>query len=364
MIYLHIGNGKSGSTTIQAFLANNRSILEANSVLLPEVGMSSLAPVMSSVRSSESDVIRALSDFRDAVADERATFVFSSEFLFQVVRRNVLAHLRATTSKHHVKVIIYLRDYPSWIVSSYNQTIKHGKWILDFDDYFENKIRFTSVMPTIEAWADTFGKDNLHIRSIDFSSLADGRLTVDFAKTIGVFGLQGLDLNVETRNASEDWYRAELRRALAGELGHLPVTARSKEFIRLNRWIRRLMPVTTTDEPAGKVQYLTRRQWELASELYNLDRGRICSEFPSAVVAPLVGKEPPERDFLPSVERIPEEVRYRLARAAQSAARDHMLVEDAELFANVLAKTGVRASDAQEEFNATPPISPRRRRAR
>lgn len=316
MIYLHIGRGKAGSTSIQEFLANQRVTLSRHGVAVPEIRLVNdcANELIAAQRSGGAgDKPRSLGEIR-RILDNNAdkTILLSGEFLFELTDPASVEAFATATRKHDSQILIYLRDYPSLLVSLYNQSTKKGKNIDDIDRYFQTLITRISSLPAIRAWAQVYGADKLRIRSLDPTSLAGGTLLSDYAGAVGIGGLDGIDSSQSPlMNSSENWMAIELVRAVA---------CRRKirgPQLRGSQKIMKLLNSVASKENGGKAQYLTPQQWRELRDFYNRDAEIIAGEIPDSKIPPFVGIEPSARAFVPDFEALPETIKADLRNAVE-----------------------------------------------
>ncbi|MES9873780.1 MAG: hypothetical protein ABW146_11745 [Candidatus Sedimenticola sp. 6PFRAG7] len=172
-LYLHIGTGKTGSTSIQAtFNSLNRDGLYFRSWKKATVFINNV-----------DDISDELSRIDDGL------IVLSSEWLFRAKE----AFIRKLGSKLNelfdVNIIIYLRRQDEFSVSAYQQNTKrfdgegvHGSislpedFYIDIMDYYDICLR----------WAEVFGREKMNIRVFSQEDLLAGCVVTDFAQVIGI----------------------------------------------------------------------------------------------------------------------------------------------------------------------------------
>lgn len=212
---VHIGLNKSGSTTIQGWLTQNRAALAAQGIvydpfddqpipaLQHAIGFTTLAaelggrlvrhpqarayhrmetPEAQSARVAEflarAEPVIAAGDFR--------TFVISSEFLpFWIGPPKSAGLLHDWLSERFARVryVVYVRDQVLWAPSAYTQHIKMG----GTDDLaqFLNKGGERNYFAICDRWLSGVGRGKLSVRALEPSLLKDGDLIADFADVIG-----------------------------------------------------------------------------------------------------------------------------------------------------------------------------------
>lgn len=216
-IYLHVGVGKTGTTTLQVFLENHRKELARHGLTVAAAPKSrnhrALAMyaldynVIDNARKAKRlTTSEAIADFRadlrERVAAESATLsadatiVFTSEQLTRVSRPSEFARLKdllALYGTHEIKIIAYLRRQDQYYASSYSQYIKGGQ---DLDMRPSGKLVAESVydyLAFLNGWAESFGDENLIVRVFERSQLKDGDVIADFFEALNIEVPAGLD---------------------------------------------------------------------------------------------------------------------------------------------------------------------------
>jgi len=321
---LHIGRNKAGSTTLQGYLSAHKQAMRRAGVVVPKLVRPPPAGHQFWARSLRAHAGRQMADrdeYRAAFAVLAARpaadrYFISSEFLLSVEPVHVRA-LAAELAAHPVRIVLYLRDYPSWALSIYSQMTKKGENADDFDTLFD-RLRGNQLAQfpgQLAAWADAFGDAAMHIRSLDPGVLKDGDLVEDALSAAGldratVAAHSGTDEDAadERRNVSPPWAAIEMARAVAAVLRPFLAadggTARHCDDYR--RVIRRVVAWQAElggDE--GRVQYLTPGQFGAAMDRYAADVALANTRMRGFAIPVPAAAPPPERPFLPSLEHVP-----------------------------------------------------------
>lgn len=325
MFIIHIGRNKAGSTTLQGYLSSHKRAMRKAGVTFPKLVRPAPAGHQFWARSLRGNSARAKEDralyaaaFSELAARPPSERIFlSSEFLLNLDPSGIRA-LRDELAGHAVRIILYLRDYPSWTTSIYNQMTKKGDSADDFDAVFERLLgnNLADFPAQLAAWADTFGDAAMHIRSLDRASLKDGDLIEDALSVAGLDraavaakGGADDDAEDERRNVSPPWPAIEIARAIAAVLQ--PFFAvdrgfgrRSEDFRRLIRNVVAWQATLGGDE--GRVQYLTPAQFDAAMRRYRDDVAFANTRMRGyAIPEPDLAPPPTERPFLPSIAQVP-----------------------------------------------------------
>lgn len=207
-LYLHIGTGKTATTTIQSFLNMNRAALGKQSVFFPEsLGKTNNRKLPAMVVDddfvddffkvnhllNEQDRRVAKARWRESFIKElernqaQDTAIISSEHLSTLLKEERhLQTLHAILSDHFddIKILVYLRRPVDFAVSMYNTAIKIGGTQRAPVPAHENSD--TDYASLIQRWASVFGQQNLIVRLFDRESLIGGDILQDFCAVTGI----------------------------------------------------------------------------------------------------------------------------------------------------------------------------------
>lgn len=207
-LYLHIGQGKARSTTIQHFLFNNKKLLLENDVYFPlspgfphHVRISAYAIAGSRNHSilhrvgvknaKDADVFK--NDFEKEFKNElkncsASNVVLTSEFCFSLLQNEVdnLNDLLKLVAKK-IKIIVYLRRQDNHWVSRYAQSIKSGYSIEKFGLPGKKQIdQILDYYSIVRRWENAFGIENIIVRPFEKIQLFESDLIKDFLKVLGL----------------------------------------------------------------------------------------------------------------------------------------------------------------------------------
>jgi len=187
-LYLHIGTGKTGSTSIQKYL-EKYSLLEK-------------CKFHFQYDMNGATAIKNINAFIARMNKVDSTFaLYSNEWLCNA-NAEFIQKLQLKLSKvFDVHIIIYIRRQDRFMVSRYQQASKnwkmkseHGPVALPLD-YKKNIDYFN----TINNWANAFGKNKVITRVFDKNKLLGKDVVVDFLDIIGV----KRDLTIEPKRVNE-----------------------------------------------------------------------------------------------------------------------------------------------------------------
>ncbi|WP_085808858.1 hypothetical protein [Sphingomonas sp. TZW2008] len=221
-IYLHIGLEKTGTTTIQQFLAANRAALRADGILFPlspgEQNQTRLAAFALDPDSSDSVLRRHEDDAADG--DFRASFraAFVAEAQASGCRQMVLSNEHCSSRLRTVeeiarlkalldavgrvkRVVVYLRRQDDFLISTYSTSIKTGavtRFALPRQRKVERRYDFAELLA---GWAAVFGEAVIQPRLFAREELAGDDLLTDFCVAMDI-ATPGLAAGGRRRNVS------------------------------------------------------------------------------------------------------------------------------------------------------------------
>lgn len=316
MIYVHIGMFKSGSTTVQSFMAEAAELLSARNVLYPEVGRGkgvahhALAKALDDFSAPNAQAAwREAREFFKVHAD--STIVLSSE-AFESVNPE---KLREALGNTRTKIICYIRENTKRLPSAYTQNTKYGLNLANFDQYFDGIQVTTSpkwgYSKLLLPWAVAFGPESVRVRSLDPSVLHDSDLIQDFLSTIGLREFDSLQLSEAAGrlNVSPGWKTIETLRAVHRHLDKRWSVLQRRQNRVVWRYLR-----STFDQAEmiardlGWVEqglYLTRFQNELLVDMHNEEILKLEKLGIDVVMAAITRDPSLEREFLPDVSHVP-----------------------------------------------------------
>lgn len=179
-LYLHIGTGKTGSSSIQKTFENlNERNFYFKYYKDASTFVENLDQIIKELETCKEDLV-----------------ILSSEWLYNRTDEKILKRINKLSSKFEIKIIIYLRRQDELVVSAYQQSIKHlgSKKNFNVNDYALNNtklnskyfLNITNYYEICNFWSDYFGKKNIIIRIFSKDQLKDGCAVKDFASIVNV----------------------------------------------------------------------------------------------------------------------------------------------------------------------------------
>ena len=299
---LHIGTTKTGSSSIQQFLATNRDALRSQNVLYPKaLGKVShnVIPVASKGRLAPTEHQRMFKitserKYRTFIADrrKRLTREINRSQPDHILISSEHMHSRCFTPAHFealkqflapaldgrdVQILVYLRPQIEHAISLYSTQLAHGL-ALDIDSFIEDRIsgpkrRYHDFRKLIRSWQRAFPEATMTVRAFDaVKSLPEGVIS-DFMQ---VTGLQPERLEYPPRvNESLNAWSAEALRRVNAMTPPLPGSdiKKVRDWLRADRRAERLLP-----DPA-----LSRRFQESFAAENDWVMARFLSDVPDAL---------------------------------------------------------------------------------
>ena len=193
-IYLHIGTHKTGSTSIQRFLARADKALAERGILYPEVGRPEtdwsdqygqhrLYWALVGKRGVESDQVwHDLMEEIDAFSGH--SVVLSAEG-FDGIGKGDIWRVLNHVSPHPVRVVVYLRSPLQYLKSAFNQRVKMGTYRRPFIRFVEERAPDCNYRDLVGRWDRFDGIEAVDIRLFDKVKRTPG-LEASFADAIGI----------------------------------------------------------------------------------------------------------------------------------------------------------------------------------
>jgi hypothetical protein len=206
-LVLHIGSGKTGTSSIQYLLKENRELLAAQGVLYPRTPGRQRHVRLGLYVKSDSELDRQMSWQRmkhDSPGAFRASFrrrllaeiaetgahrVLMSDEAMYGMSDSALRRLRDLTDQlaRSVRVVVYLRRQDDHLCSRYQQVVKIGEVRrlaerteqMDFSSTYDYRAR-------LQRWEELVSPTELVVRPFERSGFRDGSLFQDFLDAAGL----------------------------------------------------------------------------------------------------------------------------------------------------------------------------------
>jgi hypothetical protein len=197
---LHIGMSKTGTTSIQRFLATNRARLVEGGVLYPKspgtprhlrLGMAmktdeqlARTPAWYGLKVADPDVMRRRFGrrLRREIAESGVDRVLMSDEILYATYDDAIARLRRFTDdvSRRLRVVVYLRRQDDHLLSNYQQLVKAGSTMKLADYAAGDRSRSYDYSRRLAFWEQVVAPDELVVRAFDRSFFRGGSLLEDF----------------------------------------------------------------------------------------------------------------------------------------------------------------------------------------
>lgn len=221
-ILIHAGIHRTGTTSLQEFLADNRAPLMARGISYPGDTRNHQSLAWSLKRGAGREEIRSLIESQDGAE----TVVLSAE---DFCIHTDLRWLEEISQIYQTQVVFYLRRQDHWLMSWYNQ---HIKWPFDRSKSQMGKNQFLEVIGDfhwldyavlLDRWTSVLGTRNVSAGVVEQGQV--GNVIEDFVDRLGI-PHAGLDFEDKRRNDSLPVHLLEIARHLG--LFDLPPNSRTR----------------------------------------------------------------------------------------------------------------------------------------
>ncbi|MEH6829223.1 MAG: hypothetical protein V7661_00150 [Sulfitobacter sp.] len=180
---LHIGSNKTGTSSIQKMLVDNRAVLNAAGWDYPDFHLSHMAH-HNLAHSIDNSADRRIGEnwqeeFRSVTKNTDMRYIFSSELFFRNVDPAKVAHF---FPPEETKVVLYMRDHLNYMMSWYGQAIQERNVTCSFADYVQ--IFSQPYTKYLSRWEEVYGKGQIVLRPFDRQQLVGGDSRTDFLQNI------------------------------------------------------------------------------------------------------------------------------------------------------------------------------------
>ena len=210
-IYIHIGTPKTGTTSIQNYLASNSDLLSkkgclvpassrrylANHTLLANYCINKTTITEVSIRNgiyTERQLRVFRKKFKNKLSAEIRNFtgskiIFSSEQCYENLKtQDEIQKLKDLFSDLNVdiKIIVYIREQADMLCSLYSTRMRGGKTfeMPDINEFAGNDV--FNYNERLKLWEKVFGIENIILRIFDRSKMIDNDIVSDFTMALGL----------------------------------------------------------------------------------------------------------------------------------------------------------------------------------
>lgn len=194
-VWIHIGLVKTGTSTLQNFMAANADLLAGKGFYYPTQGPNGgprysthyfLAHELRGLarHNARAGSWQQLIDWQRAHPEQN--LILSAEsFQHLHAHPRLIRQLQTRLAGLDVRIVVYLRRQAELVSSWYVQKLKSGKTDLSFAEFAEKQREVLQFSRLLQPW-NVFGRENIVLRVFERGQFVNGDLIDDF---LSVFGL-------------------------------------------------------------------------------------------------------------------------------------------------------------------------------
>ncbi len=195
-LILHIGTGKTGTSSIQNFLYHQKDELASKyGIFYPDLGLTKNAHFGEmiyahyrlcgwAVQQDAGSLGRVCAELLQSACE---TAIISCEDFYHRLGREQIQNLKEVFQNFDVQVVCYIRRQDKYMESAWKQQVKVGAMRMPFEDFLKRHCD-SQYLPEVHGnyyrmlriWADVFGVDKLTIRIFDPVTWPNRDLIGDF----------------------------------------------------------------------------------------------------------------------------------------------------------------------------------------
>jgi FtsZ-binding cell division protein ZapB len=298
-LYLHIGTTKTGTSSIQEFLQENREALTRQGYCFPkaqrkyphtcsnrnahfltadyflEDGSHNTDLEKEVLLEGMSHLLQCFEQFDNIILSEEAIWRVSAR-----TRKELFPYLLEHSQKngYTVKIVVYLRRQDAYIISNWNQCIKHctsPHRTATLEDRVEQIIRkekyVVNYAKRLDEISGFFGKENLIVRRYEPDSWYHGSIIEDFLHAIGIELTEDFLPPARMVNLSLQGNTIEIQRIINKD-----DTLTTNECVYFGKNLRRLAPESGQRYPCSM---LSREETENLLKKFKTGNSRVAKEY-------------------------------------------------------------------------------------
>lgn len=247
-LYLHIGTHKTGSSSIQHWLKDNRALLEADGYYYPIEGAYFYPPEASASLLAHAVLEKRPNYIGNTVIDRNACVSDIRRDIKNSSCKNVIVsseHFSHAKQKQQIKnifdlfsdlfetmtVIVYLRRQDHLMESYWSQNVKAGAITLSFDEILNQHLSAPkwNYFELMAPWVEIFGKDNVMMKPFEKGQFFKNDLIHDFLDAVD---FKAKVVNSSIKNESPTIEFVEALRLFGCSI---PIRAERAAFLRILR---------------------------------------------------------------------------------------------------------------------------------
>lgn len=183
-LFIHIGSHKTGSSSIQSFLASSSKYLKENSFIYPISGRSGIAhhelAQSLNLHKNYSYGYKKLANKILLESDSFENIILSSEGFLNITKFHRVQDFLGYFKDYDIKIILYVREYLDYLNSAYRQFIHFRSTYTTLE---RHSLRLKSPEKKIDSWKK-FG--DLSLRFFHQDTLDGNDVLIDFLNLLGL----------------------------------------------------------------------------------------------------------------------------------------------------------------------------------
>ena len=191
LLYLHVGAGKTGTSSIQRFLYHNRQVLQEQGLYISDIGMkinknAIVHHELAHHTISSDNIWEKWTGINNN--NQKITLVSSEDFhskMYGSEGKMYFKKIKNTLTKKKIKIIFYIRRHSQWLQSAYSQWVKSGNLLSETYSEFSKKYPKNTAQQVID-FARIFDNVNMLVRPFEKESLVQGDLFKDFVSCLSL----------------------------------------------------------------------------------------------------------------------------------------------------------------------------------
>lgn len=221
-IFIHIGFFKTGTTSIQKFLREQKLFLEQNDIFVPdqEIANHHLLPISLIVEKTSFRPIAwpkcphehnyYWNILKQQIKETQCSkVIISSESFCDFLHPNAISEqkffanfIKEFFAEYRVKIVVYVRDIFPYLKSLYKELIKHGKCNYTYQDMLNSFTKEESFhafpKKVLDFYSNIFGQEALIIKKYNRKLLKNEDVVSDF------LSLFNININIKRNEIQEN----------------------------------------------------------------------------------------------------------------------------------------------------------------
>ena len=187
-LIIHLGNKKTGSTSLQGFLARNEDALRGKGVNFVSAGRRHIAHNQLFRPMRGPDAAAVWGDITAEVtgAPDMLHLMSSEMFFDQSIAQSMAAHL-PDGLRSKTRLVVYLRRQDAYLEAMYKQMTKNGRVHATPTQFVQAMgVELGGYASVLRAFEDVVGRDAIILRVFERGQLKNGDTSADFLDILGL----------------------------------------------------------------------------------------------------------------------------------------------------------------------------------